>query len=181
MRMIDECVDAAVAVGESLAATGTDGTFFAVGLTVVAVLVAVGVISVMKGRSRRGVLAALVLPVFLLGGLALSSSQPAYAVTDAPTVTTSAVIVGAYSPDFSEISISQTDATVFENCAGGGELSYQWQGYDDGWVNEGDAMTSADPIDVPSCSGYDAMRLLTTLTNSAGSVTDASNTVFTCT
>jgi hypothetical protein len=64
--MIEACVDA---VGESLAATGTDGTFLAVGLTVVAVLVAVGVISVMKGRSRRGVLAALVLPVLPLGGL----------------------------------------------------------------------------------------------------------------
>jgi hypothetical protein len=178
--VLEPCVAAlpvAPPVVETLATTGTDGTFLAIGLTVAVVLVAVGVISVMKGRSRRGILAALVLPVLLLGGLALSSPQSAYATTGAPTVTTPAVISstsGIVDPEY-----YQTNAAIFDNPEGCGVLSYQWQLNSYGaviWDNYGPATASPESEEIADCfGGYDNVRLLTTLTNSSGSVTDSSN------
>jgi hypothetical protein len=179
----EPCVTPVVTpVVETLASTGTDATFLAIAVTVAAVFVAVGVVSVMKGQPRRGILTALVLPVLLLGGLALNSPQPAYATTDAPTVTTSAVIDAVF--DGSLVSYSQLDAAVFDNPEGCGVLSYQWQvGVlfpDEVWADLGEPVTTANPATMTLCA-HEALRLATTLTNSAGSATDISNEVAVCT
>ena len=146
------------------------------------VIVAGGITAVVMAKTLKGKLTALALPVFAVAGLALGNPQPSFAATGAPTVSSEAVIeTGTSSQPSTLVRIEVTNDAQFANPEDCGTLRYQWQANNGTtWVPDGDPSSTGSARERAFCEPGYQERLLITLTNTSGSVTSTSNTVYTC-